>query len=148
MVAGVAAQVAVGDAVAGEDDENPAQLPRVPLDAGLAKAAAQRPQGGASGAGSDGGGHATLRTERTVARPRGVGVDRAAGRVRGAEVARLRGRPVADEDELRAQPLDRPPLTAQLRGLLSAEESPVVAEPDGQGGAVRPELAGAHRAAF
>lgn len=143
MVAVVAVDVGVDDAVAGEDDEHRALHPDVALHHALAEAPTHRPKPGDRRPGTERRPHSARRPDRGIRRGRRVGVDVHTGRVAGAEVRRLPGRPAADEGQSRAPGLDLRLRAAQLRGLLAAEESAEVAKPGDHRRPVGPEVTGA-----
>ena len=140
VVPGRLTAVGVVERVSRTDDDDAAELPRVPLDLPLPEPTTEGPKA----VREDGGAEESHDSASELSRPVGVkaGVDKQGKRNFELlpELTRLLGRSVPDNVESCTQSLDLLPYAAQLRDLLAAEDSTEVTNEDEYGRPLGPEL--------
>jgi len=130
MIAGKPAHEAPLDHAAGIDDRDPSLQVSMPLGARLVEPTAERAESCRPRPRRESRPHSTTSPEQLVRGRRWVGENLTIRHPRLLEVASEGRIPVPDEDEPGPGRVDFVLDAAQLRRLLFAEQSPVVAEPD------------------
>ena len=145
MIASIGAYVPIAARAVWSEDEHTSQLPRITLHTALSKSLAQRSQGGERQPRGEDLDTAPPKSGRTIGAELRIDQDGAVEPLVLAERCREVRGAVPDDDELGPSGVDVIQSVAQLRDLLTAEQSAEVSDEGEHDRAVRPERAQPHR---